>query len=78
MFYLQTAAYAIAYFEILGRPVVFYLGIIAFFSFCFTASIALLNRRGIHKIPLKWHFRLAKISLGLAATHGLLAFLANL
>lgn len=58
---------------IFGKPVVFYLGILTFLSFSFTASIAIMNKRGIALIPFKWHPRMAKISLTLALIHGILA-----
>lgn len=66
----------ITYYQIFGKPLIMYLGITTLLSFLFTATIALLNRRGIHKIPLVWHFRMAKISIALAIIHGLLGILA--
>ncbi|MDO8424734.1 MAG: hypothetical protein Q7S70_02225 [bacterium] len=67
-----------AFFVILGKPVVFYLGIITLSSFLFTASIAIMNKRGITIIPFKWHPRMAKTSLTLALIHGILALSAYL
>jgi hypothetical protein len=64
---------SIAYYFIFGKPVIFYLGILTFLSFCFTASISILFRRGISYVPFKWHPRMAFISLSLAAIHGFLA-----
>lgn len=69
---------SISYFSIGGKPLIFYLGILTLTSFLFTASIAILNRRGIHKIPFVWHPRLAKISLGLALIHAFFAIAAYL
>lgn len=66
----------IAYYQILGKPLILYLGILTILSFLFTASIAIMNARGIHKIPFKWHPRMAKISIGLAILHGLLGILS--
>ncbi|OGY26118.1 MAG: hypothetical protein A2Z24_01840 [Candidatus Woykebacteria bacterium RBG_16_44_10] len=66
----------LGYYLIFGKPLLLYLGILTLLSFFFTASIAILNRRGIHTIPLVWHFRMAKVSLTLATLHGLLAILA--
>ncbi|MBI4709028.1 MAG: hypothetical protein HY764_02400 [Candidatus Portnoybacteria bacterium] len=63
----------IAYWEILGKPLIMYLGLLTLASFLFTASIAIMNKRGITKIPFKWHPRMAKTSIGLAIIHGLLA-----
>jgi dolichyl-phosphate-mannose--protein O-mannosyl transferase len=68
----------ITYYQIFGKPLIMYLGIITLLSFLFTAAIALLNRKGINKIPMEWHFRMAKISIALALVHGLLAMLAYL
>lgn len=62
----------IAYLSILGKPLIMYLGILTLFSFLFTAYIGFMNLRGKTKIPLKWHFRMAGISLTLAVIHGIL------
>ncbi|OGI16583.1 MAG: hypothetical protein A3J63_01905 [Candidatus Moranbacteria bacterium RIFCSPHIGHO2_02_FULL_40_12b] len=66
----------IAYFLILGKPVIMYLGILTLSSFLFTAYIGAMNLRGKTKIPLKWHFRMAKISIALAFIHGILGLSA--
>ncbi len=66
----------ITYFQILGKPLIMYLGILTLSSFLFTASIAVLNRRGIHSIPFKWHPRMAVFSIALAVIHGTLGILA--
>jgi hypothetical protein len=63
----------IAYFLIFDKPVIMYLGILTLFSFLFTAYIGAMNLRGKTKIPLKRHFRMAKISITLALIHGILA-----
>jgi hypothetical protein len=52
----------LAYYTILGKPLIMYLGILTLLSFAFTASIPILNQKGIHKIPFSWHPRMAKIS----------------
>jgi hypothetical protein len=62
----------LAYYLILGKPVIFYLGILTFFSFSLTAVIPILNQKGIHKIPFVWHVRFAKLSFALAIIHALL------
>jgi hypothetical protein len=49
-----------------------YGGILTLLSFLFTASIALMNHKGIHAIPFKWHPIMAKISISLALIHALL------
>ncbi len=53
-----------------------YLGILTLSSFLFTALIGFLNFKGNHKIPFKWHPRMAVISIALAIIHGLLGILA--
>lgn len=62
----------ISRFLIFGRPFIMYLGILTLSSFLFTASIALMNRRGITVIPFKWHPRMAAFSIALAIIHGTL------
>ncbi len=66
----------ITYFQILGKPLIMYAGIIVLLSFLFTASIAITNKKGINKIPFKWHPIMARISIVLAIIHGALGVLA--
>ncbi len=66
----------ITYYLIFGKPVIWYLGILTFTSFLFTAYIGYMKLHGKTRIPLKWHFRMAAISLTLAAIHGILGILA--
>jgi len=68
----------IAYYNILGLPLVKWLGIIAICCFALTASISILNRRKIRFIPFKWHPRMAYISFAVAAVHALLVLLTSL
>lgn len=68
----------IAYYDILGLPLVKWLGILALFCFVLTASISILNKRKIRFIPFKYHPRMAYISLTIAAVHALLVLLASL
>ncbi len=62
----------ITYFPILGKPLIMWLGVITLLSFLFTALIAFLDKKGINKIPFKWHSILAKVSLLLAIIHAIL------
>jgi hypothetical protein len=62
----------ISFFMILGKPFIMYLGIITLISFLVTASISIMNKKGINKIPFKWHPRMAILSIGLAVFHGIL------
>lgn len=66
----------IAYYLIFGKPLILYIGILTLTSFLITASIAILNKKGIHKIPFKWHSRMAAVSIALALVHGTLGLLA--
>ncbi|MBU0671082.1 hypothetical protein KKF29_02890 [Patescibacteria group bacterium] len=66
----------ITYYEILGKPLIMYLGIITLLCFFFTASISVAFKKNIKFVPFKWHPIMAKISLTLACLHGLLGVLA--
>lgn len=66
----------IGYLLVLGKPLVFWIGIMVFASLIATASIGFLNHKGIRTIPFKWHPRLAAFAIALAALHGTLAILA--
>ncbi|WP_048190224.1 hypothetical protein [Methanobacterium sp. SMA-27] len=63
---------SIAYFQILGKPLILYLGVITFLSFMTTATLGLLIYRG-KNIPFKIHPTMAGISILLGITHGTLA-----
>jgi hypothetical protein len=66
----------ITYFLIFGKPLIMYLGILTLLAFLFTASIAVMNLKGIRTIPFKWHPRCAIFAIFLALVHGLLGMLA--
>ncbi len=68
----------ISYYMILGIPLIVYLGVLTLISFIATAAIAIMNQKGNTKIPLKWHFHMAKISILLALIHGSLGIMAYL
>jgi hypothetical protein len=53
-----------------------YLGIITLAFLLFTASISIMNKKGINAIPIKWHPIMAGFTITLAIIHGLLAVLA--
>jgi hypothetical protein len=65
----------ISYFLIFGIPFIVYLGIITFFMIILTAVLAILKRRGKMSLSIKWHFRLAYVSLFLAILHSFLGVL---
>jgi len=66
----------ITYALIFGKPLIMYLGIITLLLFLLTAAIALLNLRGQHIIPFRWHPRCAAIAILFAIVHGTLGVLA--
>jgi hypothetical protein len=66
----------ISYFLIFGKPLIMYLGIVTFAAFLLTASIAILNKKGNHTIPFRWHPRCAIAAISLAIIHGILGVLA--
>lgn len=66
----------ITYFLIFGIPFIVYLGIVTVIIFIITALLALLKRKGKIKISIKWHYRLAYISIILALIHGILGISA--
>lgn len=68
----------IAYYQFLGLPLVAYGGLVVFLSFLLTASVSYGFKREWRWIPMKWHPRLAAVSLVLALFHGLLGLLANI
>lgn len=68
----------LSYFLILGRPVIFYLGLITFVQILAAAAIAVLNRRGSHAIPFRWHPRVAAAAIACACIHGLFGMLLYL
>jgi hypothetical protein len=66
----------ITYYLIFGIPFIVYLGIITIIMFVITALFALLKRKGKIKISIKWHYRLAFISIFLGIIHGFLGIIA--
>jgi hypothetical protein len=61
-----------SYYPVFGRPVILYLGLITICLFLATALIPLLSQRGVMKIPLSWHARMAFLSICFALVHGVL------
>lgn len=62
----------LAYNQILGKPMMFWGGIILGIFFLITFLIPVLNKRKITKIPMKLHFVFAWITLILALFHGII------
>ena len=71
----MTALQNAAYFDIFGRPLIFYLGILTYVLLLATVFIQVfrLRIRRMRKIPRGLHHALAFITLGLATIHGLLS-----
>jgi len=63
----------LAYMTFLGFPFIGYLGIFSYLSLIATATVTILTRRKIVKIPMRVHFRLAYLTLTLATVHAILA-----
>jgi len=66
----------ITYYQILGKPLILYGGVATLISLLSTAMISVLNKRGIHVIPFRWHSRLAALTIALALVHGAMGLLA--
>jgi cytochrome b561 len=66
---------SISYYPILGIPLVVYLGAITLISFIITALLAILTKKRIRRIPFKYHWTAAYLSLALGVLHGGLALL---
>jgi hypothetical protein len=66
----------ISSFLIFGKPLIMYPGILTMLTFLFTASIAVINLKGIRTISFRWHPRCAAFAIFLALVHGLLGMLA--
>ncbi|HII15109.1 MAG TPA: hypothetical protein HA362_02245 [Nanoarchaeota archaeon] len=66
----------ISYYLILGRPLIFYLGLLTLTSLLTTATLGALVIKG--RIKFKYHKALAITTVCIALTHGTLAFLAYL
>lgn len=74
MTFLQDLAYV----SFLGFPLIGYLGIFSYLSLVATAAVSILTRRKIVKIPMRYHFRLAYLTLTLATIHAIFALIVYL
>lgn len=57
---------------VLDKPLIMYGGVATLILMVATACIPFFNARGVTRIPLVWHKRLAAVSLLAALMHGLL------
>lgn len=62
----------IALTPIFGLPAIMYGGLLTFLCILFTASIGLMNFKGITIIPFKWHPIMAITTITIAIIHGIL------
>ncbi len=69
---------AIAGYPIFGLPLALYLGIITLLCLLFTATISTLNKRRIRFLSMKWHIRMAYVTITFALVHGSLILLSML
>jgi hypothetical protein len=66
----------IAYYPILGKPLMMYLGLLTLLSLCTTATLGYLVFKGKFPTGFKWHIRMAVTTLCLGFIHGTLGILA--
>jgi hypothetical protein len=62
----------IAYTLFLGKPLIMYGGMLSFFLMMFTAVVGFMNFHGNHKIPFKWHPRLALTTIIVVVVHAVM------
>ncbi|HMK50367.1 MAG TPA: cytochrome c [Thermodesulfovibrionales bacterium] len=70
----MSSADAIIYYRIFGIPVLLYVGGFALLSILITAAIAL---RRVTRSSIRWHHRMAFLSIGLALLHGTMGLLGE-
>jgi len=61
-----------AFFMIFGHPLIIYIGIFTVVCILCTATIGMLNYKGIKIIPFKWHLIFAVTTITLALAHAFL------
>jgi len=64
------------YFEVLGKPAIFWMGILTYFCLVITIYLGRQARRGNLASGFTWHFRFAYSTFILATVHGTLGVLA--
>ncbi|MBL7022212.1 hypothetical protein ISR92_02770 [Patescibacteria group bacterium] len=62
----------IAYYIVLGKPLIFYTGILTILLLFLTASVSILAKYNIKWLPGTWHKHLATITMIMAIIHGLM------
>jgi hypothetical protein len=66
----------ITYYPVLGIPLIVYGGLTTLISLLVTASIMILNKKGVARIPVVWHHRMASLTIVLGLFHATFALLA--
>ncbi len=66
----------LTYFMILGKPLIFYTGILTLLLLFLTASVSILAKYNIKWLPQRWHKHLATATMIMAIMHGIMG-LAN-
>jgi hypothetical protein len=64
----------IAFFSILGKPLIMYGGVLTFLLMLFTGAIPSLQKKWPAKFNFKSHVLMARITIALALFHGVLGF----
>ena len=72
---LGLSLQAVAFAPILGRPLIMWGGLFTLLLLLLTGMVAGLNRKGIHTVPMIWHFRLAYLTILLVLVHGIIGML---
>jgi len=60
---------SLAYFMILGIPLVIWLGIVTFLCLITTVTPGILVVKGSYHLPFKWHMRMAAITIFFVTIH---------
>jgi hypothetical protein len=68
----------ITYYMVFGLPLIVYGGIFTLLSFLATAIVAYGTRKGFLRVKVKWHYRLAFLSIAAGLFHAIFAILAYL
>lgn len=62
--------YGIAYYNVAGMPLIVFIGLLTLLFLFLTGTVVMLNKRGYHRIPMKWHFIFGKVTVLLGIFHG--------
>lgn len=68
----------IAFYPILGLPLIAWDGFLTLICLLITAYLGYTIYKGKNTLPLKWHWRFAILTLAMALIHGTLGLLAFL